>query len=194
MKIKQLVSLVSIAVVLFASCGQRQVKNDKPEQKQEQSAQVKFFNHFKTLEGKSFSGKEVFAGEGVSSWADLELVMTVRECHDTIVYIPFRVGENTSRTWMVIMENGEKLRFRHDHRHEDGTPEDLTMYGGYALDGGTPFKQIFPADEYTCNMLERICDNEWTVEFSEDLSTYSYSLKKDGNLVIQVDFDLTKPL
>ena len=198
MKIKQLVSLVSIAVVLFASCGQRQAKNDKQEQeqeqKQEQSAQVKFYNHFKTLEGKSFLGKEVFAGEGVNSWADLELVMTVRECLDTIAYIPFRVGDNTSRTWMVIMENGDKLRFRHDHRHADGTPEDLTMYGGYALDGGTPFKQIFPADEYTCNMLERICDNEWTVAFSEDLSTYSYSLKKEGNLVIQVDFDLTKPL
>jgi len=136
----------------------------------------------------------VFVAEGVSSWADKELVMHVRECLDSIVYVPFRVGDNTSRTWMVIMEDGKRLRFRHDHRHEDGTPEDLTMYGGYARDNGTVFKQVFPADEFTCNMLDRVCDNEWTVEFSKDFSSYSYALRKAGELKIQIVFDLTKPL
>jgi hypothetical protein len=191
MKISQLILIGSMAAILL-SCGPRKEKNVVIETRT--NPQVEFFNHFKNFEGKKFVGKEVFVAEGVSSWANLELVMDVRECLDTIVYVPFRVGDNTSRTWMVIMEGGERLRFRHDHRHEDGSPEDLTMYGGYGTDMGTGFKQIFPADEFTCNMLDRICDNEWMVEFSEDLSTYSYSLRKAGRLIIQVDFDLTNPL
>ena len=191
MKIKQ-VLLIAVSIFIVASCGSRQEVKEK--QVEKVNPQADFFSHFKALEGKKFMGQEVFIAEGVSSWANLELEMHVRECHDTIVYIPFRVGDNTSRTWMVIMEEGNKLRFRHDHRHADGTPEDLTMYGGYGTDMGTGFKQIFPADEFTCEMLDRICDNEWTVEFSEDLSTYSYSLRKAGNLIIQVDFDLTRPV
>jgi hypothetical protein len=186
------VVFIGILALFLMSCGSKKEKGIAIEQRA--NPHTEFFNHFKNLEGKKFKGKEVYAAEGVSSWAALELVMHVKECLDTIVYIPFRVGENTSRTWMVIMEDGENLRFRHDHRHVDGTPEDLSMYGGYALDNGTSLKQVFPADEFTCNMLDRICDNEWTVEFAEDLSTYSYSLRKAGRLIIQVDFDLTNPI
>ncbi len=129
----------------------------------------------------------------MNSWANEELEMHIRESLDTIVYIPFRVGVNTSRTWMFIPENGEKLRFRHDHWHADGTPEDLNLYGGYATNNGTAFQQVFPADEYTCRMLQRVCDNEWTAEFSGNLSLFSYSLRKKGELVFKAEFDLTVP-
>jgi hypothetical protein len=152
--------------------------------------QKEFFNHFKLLEGKKYAGKEVFIAEGMESWASLELIMHVREFTDTAVYIPFKVGNNSSRTWMLIMEGENTLRFRHDHRHDDGSPEDLNLYGGYGTKNGSAYKQVFPADDFTCNMLERICDNEWTVEFSEDLSVFSYSLRKARELIIQIDFDL----
>ncbi len=179
-------------VLTIVSCGQKQKK--KSEIVQKPSAQIDFFEHFKQFEGKKFAGKETFIAENVDSWADLELEMYVREYNDTIIYIPFRVGDNTSRTWMMILEENNRLRFRHDHRHEDGTPEDLNLYGGYATDNGTSYKQVFPADEFTCQMLERICDNEWTAEFSEDLSKFYYSLRKKGELIITVEFDLTNPI
>jgi hypothetical protein len=188
MKNFQNTTLFSLIILFTLSCNQNKDKNA------EASNQVKFFNHFKSLEGKKFSGKEIFIAEGKESWKELELEMFVREFHDTIIYIPFRVGDNKSRTWMVMLENGNKLRFRHDHRHEDGTPEDLNLYGGYASDDGTAFKQIFPADEFTCKMLERICDNEWIAEFSDDLSKFYYSLRKKGELIITIEFDLTKPI
>ena len=191
MKTIQLVVVAAIATALL-SCGAPKAKKEKAAPSADTHAE--FFKTFKKLEGKTFIGKEVFAAEGVSSWADKELVMHVRECNDTIVYIPFRVGKNTSRTWMIMMEEGKKLRLRHDHRHADGTPEDLTMYGGYATDKGTANQQFFPADDFTSTMLERIGDNEWSITFSEDLSTYSYALSKAGELKIQVDFDLTKPV
>jgi hypothetical protein len=192
MNLKSYLSLITLTTLLFFSCAEKTSKSHSKEQ--EITPQKEFFNHFKLLEGKKFAGKEVFIAEGIDSWANLELEMYVREFADTIVYIPFRVGENTSRTWMLIMEGENTLRFRHDHRHDDGTPEDLNLYGGYGTNEGSAYRQVFPADDFTCQMLERICDNEWTVEFSEDISTYSYSLRKAGVLIIQIDFDLNNPI
>jgi hypothetical protein len=189
-KIRQFSLLLTLGIILFSCTGT--TKSDKPEK--ELSPQLAFFNQFKKFEGKKFLGKQVFIAEGMNSWAEEELEMFVRECSDTVVYVPFRVGNNTSRTWMFILENGETLRFRHNHRHADGTPEDLNLYGGYATSSGTEFMQIFPADDFTSNMLERIRDNEWTVEFSEDLNHFSYSLKKKGELVFKADFNLATAL
>jgi hypothetical protein len=157
----------------------------------EKTAQDIFFERFKDLEGKSFAGREVFIREGVDSWAELDLVMHVREFTDSIIYVPFRVGENTSRTWTLYLEPDGRLRLRHDHRHPDGTPEELSLYGGYSGDGSTALSQLFPADEFTCNMLARICDNEWNMMFDEELTTFSYILRKAGDMVIRIDFDLT---
>jgi hypothetical protein len=174
------------------SCGQSPKKNN--EVISTTSSQQEFYNHFKRLEGKKFAGKETYISDTANSWSKLELEMYIREFTDTVIYVPFRVGNNTSRTWMIILEEGSILRFRHDHRHEDGTPEDLNLYGGYATKDGTQFKQVFPADDFTCQMLERICDNEWTAEFSKDLSKFYYSLRKKGKLIITVEFDLTTPI
>lgn len=180
-----------VICTLLVACGSP-VKQPKSEV--EKSGQEIFFERFKDLEGMKYFGTQVFIREDMESWADRELVMHVRECHHDVVYIPFRVGENTSRTWTLYFENDGRLRLRHDHRHDDGTPEDLTLYGGYSDPASNQFIQIFPADEYTCNMLPRICDNEWTMSFNEDMTTFSYILRKAGELIIQIDFDLTNPV
>jgi hypothetical protein len=153
-----------------------------------------FFERFKEMDGKKFAGHQVYIREDMDSWADLDLVMHVREYHHNVVLIPFRVGDNTSRSWMLYREADGRLRFRHDHRHDDGSPEDLTLYGGYTAHGSDGFMQIFPADDFTCNMLRAICDNEWTLIFSDDQATFSYILKKAGELIFQADFDLTEAI
>jgi hypothetical protein len=119
--------------------------------------------------------------------------MEVRVCEPGRILIPFRVGDDTSRTWMFLAEEG-RLRFRHDHRHPDGSPEDETLYGGYADDGGTAFVQHFPADEYTGQLIEGGEGNLWTVMISEDLSVFTYRLERDGEKRFRIDFDLTRPL
>lgn len=180
---------IAVALAILAGCS---APTKKPEPNKE-NPQEAFFARFKQFEGKKFFGKQTYIAEGMNSWDKEELEMFVRECNDSIVYIPFRVGANTSRTWMFMLEGEQTLRFRHDHRHADGTPEDLNLYGGYAANDGTSLSQVFPADDFTCKMLERICDNEWMVEFSEDLSLFTYSLKKKGALVFKAEFDLMKP-
>ncbi|MBW6535518.1 MAG: hypothetical protein K0B11_10945 [Mariniphaga sp.] len=152
-----------------------------------------FLNNLTGLCGKSFRGKETYTAPGRDSWADKDFVMHVTVCEEDKVYIPFHLGEDHSRTWMFIME-GQRLRFRHDHRHEDGTPEELTMYGGYSDGTGTGYKQKFPADDYTIKLLDDNASREWRVILAEDISTFTYQLLYNGEVVFSAEFDLTRPI
>ena len=53
------------------------------------------------------------------------------------------VGEDRSRTWILTLSE-KGLLFKHDHRHPDGTPDKITMYGGWAAEGGTAYLNVFP--------------------------------------------------
>ena len=47
------------------------------------------------------------------------------------------------------------LRLKHDHRHADGKPDAVTMYGGDATDPGSPTRQAFPVDAESIAMFRR---------------------------------------
>ena len=119
--------------------------------------------------------------------------MHVQACSDTTIRIPFHVGEDKSRTWVIRkMEKG--LQLKHDHRHEDGTPDEITMYGGIALSSDNASEMRFPADAHTAQLIPAASTNEWTLLLSPDGKTFSYILKRDNQLRFRADFDLTKPL
>jgi hypothetical protein len=187
-------------LLLVLSCGQRDQQHQRhshqlstDETKSLSEVQQNFFNHLSNLCGKSYIGEQVYRSHHGSSWAQFELVMHVSTCKQDSIFIPFRVGNDRSRTWLFVIEDG-RLRFRHDHRHEDGTPEDETLYGGYADDHGTAFVQYFPADDYSANLIEDGGGNVWMVKISEDFSTFTYRLDRDGEKRFQIDFDLKNPL
>lgn len=70
------------------------------------------------------------------------------------------------------------LELRHDHRHPDGTPDAVTMYGGLAGEGGTARSQSFLADAATAKMVPGAETNVWTVSLSEDGTVLSYLLER----------------
>ncbi len=189
MRFRAILTLLLFAVIMSSCTALRPGRAQL-----EEAQQNEFFERFRKLEGRKFAGQQVFAAETMPSWADKELVMHVHEFHEDVVYIPFRVGENTSRTWMLFRKRNGQLRLRHDHRHPDGSSEELTLYGGYSAPGSNASKQIFPADEYTRNLPVNISDNGWIMEFDEDADTFSYMLTKDGELMFRADFDLTEEL
>jgi hypothetical protein len=154
--------------------------------------QKEFLENLKTLCGNSYSGVVVHPETPPRGFTD-PLVAHFTVCEDNVVHIPFHVGENTSRIWMLTMSD-EGLLFKHDHRHPDGTPENMTDYGGWANEEGTPLIQRFPADEYTISLRESLKSHIWVIELSEDLSTYSYSLYLYENLYFRADFDLVNPI
>ena len=187
-----------MAIALFVvGCGAPSTPVEESEQKVSQvfllESHQQFFDNLASLCGQSFEGAETYTIEGRENWQGKRLVMEVVHCEKEQVHITLAVDENRSRTWKFLEEDGA-LRFRHDHRHEDGTPEEVTLYGGYASNAGNGLVQYFPADVYTCELIEYACKNEWVVMLSEDMTTFSYILSLDGVMRFQADFDLTKPL
>ncbi len=181
--------------LIFSSCGGRSGPTDAPALGSDLvvAEERAFFNNLASWCGASFAGEQIFLAEGRESWEDKDFVMHVTICEDDRIHVPFHLSDDHSRTWMFLVEDG-RLRFRHDHRHEDGTPEDVTMYGGYADGEGTATRQDFPADEYTCETLPTACKAVWRVELSEDPPAFSYSLFDDGELLFSASFDLSEPL
>lgn len=197
MKIYWIISSLLIACTLN-SCGPRSQASEQEDITEksawESEAIQSFYDHLQSLCNQSFAGEQIFIEEGRESWADRTMIMQVSVCEKDMLHIPFHMDEDHSRTWIFLNENG-RLRFRHDHRHEDGTPEEITLYGGYAdPKRATPLYQVFPADEYTINLIPRAVESEWVVELNTEKTVFSYQLHHEGRLIFQADFDLTNPL
>jgi len=147
--------------------------------------------------GQAFAGR-VVANEPAAPddpFVGQPLVMHVRECEagSGVIRIPFYVGSDRSRTW-VLTRTEHGLRLKHDHRHEDGTPDVVTMYGGETTGPGTAERQEFPADAGSRALFERqgltvSMDNVWAIEI-EPGRRMVYELARPGR-EFRVEFDLT---
>jgi hypothetical protein len=127
------------------------------------------------------------------------LVMHVRGCDDPTreIRIPFHVGDDRSRTW-VLTRTGTGLRLKHDHRHEDGSPDAVTLYGGDTVDAGTAQRQAFPVDAGSVAMFKReglnaSLNNTWAMELVP-AKTFVYELSRQNGRLFRVEFDLTTPV
>lgn len=153
-----------------------------------------FFNAIKTHCGKAFQGKVSKDNVG-DTFGNAKLVMHVRKCTDSEIQIPFHVGDDASRTW-ILTKTGAGLMLKHDHRNEDGSFHSSTMYGGHTVDEGFPQVQSFPADVYSKSLfiesgIAASTDNIWQMMIYP--SRFSYRLIRPAREV-QVDFDLENPI
>jgi hypothetical protein len=159
--------------------------------------QDQFFSRLSALCGRAFEGRVASpAAEADSSFAGKRLVMHVRECSGDTIRIPFHVGDDRSRTWVVTRTSGG-LRLKHDHRHEDGGEDKLTQYGGDTAGQGTARRQEFPADGFSRDMFlrEKIpqsVTNVWAMEVVP-AQLFAYELRRP-NRFFRVDFDLSRPV
>ena len=125
--------------------------------------------------------------------------MHVRDCTADTIRIPFHVGEDRSRTW-VITRTTTGLRLKHDHRHEDGSEDRVTQYGGDTAAPGTAERQTFPADAASIAMFTasgRAVSNSniWAIDVGEQV--FAYELRRPpgpGARFFRVEFDLTRPI
>jgi hypothetical protein len=160
------------------------------------TSQDQFFANLSALCWQSFAGRVVTSDAADASFASQPLVMQVRECSADEIRVPFHVGENRSRTW-VISRTGAGLRLKHDHRHEDGHEDVLTQYGGDTLSEGSAIRQEFPADQFsktlfTAQNIPQSVTNVWAVEVHPG-SRFVYELRRE-NRHFRVEFDTTAPI
>ena len=120
-------------------------------------------------------------------------VMHVMDCSEDRIHIPFHLGDNRSRNW-ILTRVGGTIRLKHDHRHEDGTEDTVTQYGGDAPIPGLATRQIFPADAHTASILPDRRDNFWFLDFVNDTTLqYGVHWPRLGHSV-RFEFDLSRPV
>lgn len=159
-----------------------------------ETPQDRFLGALASLCGKAFEGRIASpAVEADAAFAGKRLVMHVRSCAKDEIRIPFHVGEDRSRTW-VITRTGSGLRLKHDHRHTDGSEDKLTQYGGDSIREGSAGRQEFPADDFSKALFVRenipvSTTNVWAVEVHG--RTFAYELRRPGRF-FRVEFDLVR--
>ena len=166
------------------------------------SAQNQFFTNLSALCGQAYEGRVVTTDAADAPFEGQRLVMHVRECEADAVRIPFHVGDDRSRTWVITLaDDGNALRLKHDHRHADGSADALTMYGGDSRILDTPpaaqrWRWEFPADAESQTLFRAqqravSVDNVWALEL--DAQRFVYELTRPGRL-FRVEFDLRAPI
>lgn len=159
---------------------------------QNPSGATSFWNQLKTFCGQSFEGQITAGSTPNDPFYGKKLVMHVRSCESNRIRIPFFVGDDKSRTWVLTFKDN-KIELKHDHRHEDGTPDKVTQYGGIASNSGQENLQIFPADQETATLLPKAASNIWWIAL--DQNTLTYNLRRIGtDRLFTVSFDLKKPI
>lgn len=142
-------------------------------------AQAAWFAALGKLCGATFEGASVFPRDPGDAFAGKTLVAKVASCTADEIRIPFAVGADTSRTW-IVRRDREGLTLKHDHRHADGTPDAVTMYGGAASAAGTALSQSFHADAHTARLIPAALTNVWTLSVAADGRSMVYYLERDG--------------
>lgn len=158
-----------------------------------------FLQNLSALCGQAFSGRVLVdkPERTDSDFAGKPLIMHVRQCDEGQIRIPFHVGEDHSRTW-VLSRRDQGLHLKHDHRHADGSSDAVTLYGGASAAPGTAGRQSFPVDAQSSAMFDRAglsesMSNTWALEI-EPGKRFLYELSRPDGRLFQVEFDLSAPV
>jgi hypothetical protein len=181
---RTLLAGVILAMISFSACVSHPQGRvvDAPDE---------FWSALESLCGKAYEGRVVEDTTNDPRFARSPLIMHVAKCDDGRILVPFHIADDRSRTW-VFTRTPAGLRLKHDHRHQDGTEDDLTQYGGDTRDSGTSTSQRFHADEHTASLIPAASTNIWTVEVVPGRA-FVYMLEREGtDRRFRVEFDLTR--
>lgn len=160
---------------------------------QEVPNSVQFMNTLKEHCGKAYEGKIVAGGKEGDGFTGEKLVMHVLSCDNDEVRIPFFVGDDKSRTWVFTLNEDSLLTLKHDHRKKDGSDDEITQYGGTNSNIGLADNQVFPADQFTSDLISYASTNVWWVTVNE--TSFTYNLRRIGSdRYFSVSFDLSKEI
>jgi hypothetical protein len=184
--------IVSLSLLMFSFTVSKPKKNiENNIIIAQDSNQTIFWQELNKLKGKAFSGTIIAGPKNDTAFTGKNLVMHVRKVEKNKIYIPFFVGNDSSRTW-VLTKDAAGILLKHDHRHKDGSPDKVTMYGGKTSNTGSKNRQLFPADQETTNLLPTAIGNIWWIDLVPG-EYFSYNLRRvNSDLLFSIKFDLKK--
>ncbi|MCX7553157.1 hypothetical protein OS175_04650 [Marinicella sp. S1101] len=159
-------TLIMILLVLLMGCQQRA-----------ENTQQTFFDNLSNLCGQTFTGFSTYPDDPDHDFAGKLLRANFMNCDNRQIRIKFDVGNDLSRTWYITRDN-RGLLLKHDHRHSDGSPDEITNYGGWANDQGTPWSQYFMADDETAALIPAATTNVWMLRYDPASEVLTYDLKR----------------
>ena len=177
---------LAFAVFVTSGCGGNSTASPSAE----------YFERLTQLcDGQAYAGRLVSNDEADADFQGVEMTIGPATCRGLEVRVPFRVGEDRSRTW-EITRTVDGIRLKHDHRHRDGTEDVLTQYGGDSDGIITVARHDFPADQETKDLfvregIEVSTQNTWSVEI-EPGEMFAYQMSRPNRL-FRVEFDLSEP-
>ena len=154
--------------------------------------QDKFFNAVKALCGQAFSGGTIEDTQNSAAYSGRKFILHIRECSDTQIKMPLHIGDNSSR--ILILTKGENsIKLQHDHRHADGSPDDLTLYGGSTTAEGTANAQAFPESAASIETTKALAPTRtwpsvWSIILTSD--DIVYQVVRPGR-IIRTQFKLS---
>lgn len=156
-----------------------------------------FMANLNALCGQRFVGRVVSTDAADAEFARSRLTMHVRDCSTDEVRIPFQVGDDASRTWVISRNEEGGLTLKHDHRDPEGKPDGFHWYGGDTVSAGTAERQEFPVDDFSIELFTAgdapaSIINVWAVEVRPG-EVFAYELRRLRRH-FRVEFDLTRPV
>ncbi|NNC73072.1 MAG: hypothetical protein HKN78_09385 [Sphingomonadaceae bacterium] len=188
---------LTAAALSLAACAP--AAESEPQAAAQPTPQQDFMARIADHCGRAYEGELVSSDEADADIARERLIMHVAECGEGEIRIPFHVGDDRSRTWVLTIDgegDGQAITLKHDHRHEDGSEDAVTQYGGTTADEGAATRQAFPADDFSKALFEReglnvSVANTWAMEIDDNV--FAYELRRpesaDGRF-FRVEFDL----
>jgi len=169
------ITFIGASLILFSGCGSRS-ETAAPDAS---DLQVAFFNNIKAQCGASFTGSTEFSSSDDPNdpFVVNPLKMQISECSDTEIRMPFYVGADSSRTWILTL-TPDGLLFKHQHLMPDGSPDSITNYGGMSDGTGTEWDQHFPADAFTASLDSLYTTNKWSLILDIENGIFDYKLQR----------------
>ncbi|APE27207.1 hypothetical protein [Aurantiacibacter gangjinensis] len=177
--------VVAVPLSVLAACTS--VSDPAPQ------PQAQFWSALSTHCGKAYQGGLVSEDSRDLEMTGNAMIAHWAECSDDRIAIAFHIQQpdeswNRSRTW-IVTRTAAGLRLKHDHRHEDGSEDAVTQYGGDTATSGTAFAQDFPVDDYSIAMFQRegldlSLTNVWRMETApagEDAPPLTYQLTREND-------------
>lgn len=163
---------------------------------QDQPAANTLFDRLQTLCDQAFSGR-VAINEPVDADPAYQQspVLGIR-CIGPYRILAISFGDDRSRSMVLSKDRAGLQGLRHLHSNADGSPQELTEYGGYAHQGQTSAERVvFPATQESAVKFQNLgldarADSVWTLSLVEG-SELTYDAKASG-WHLQLVFDLTR--